>query len=187
MWEFDHKENWVLKNWCFWTMVLEKTLENPLDCKDIQPVHPKGDQGWVLIGRTDAEAETPILWPPDEKSWLTGKDPVARKDWGREEKGTTEDEMAGWHHRLDGHRFGWTPELVLDREAWRAAAHGVIKSRTQLSNWTELIPNVLSLVLYLLALCLIWWRSSTLLALTRAKSTICLESYVSAFLKSHST
>ena len=96
-----------LKNWCFWTVVLEKTLESPLDCKEVQPVHPKGDQSWVFIGRTDAIAETPILWPPHAKSWLTGKDPDAGMDWGCE-KGTTEDEMAGWHCRLDGHEFEWT-------------------------------------------------------------------------------
>ena len=99
------KESWVPKNWCFWTVVLEKTLESPLDCKEIQPVHPKGNQSWMFNGRTDTKAETPILWPPDAKSWLTGKDPDAGKDWGQEEKGMTEDEMAGWHHRLDGHEF----------------------------------------------------------------------------------
>ena len=109
MWELDYKESWALKNWWFWTVVLEKTLESPLDCKEIQPVNPKGDQSWVFIGRTDVEAETPILWPPDAKSWLIGKDSDAGKDWGQEEKGTTEDEMVGWHHRLDGwHGFGWT-------------------------------------------------------------------------------
>ena len=104
MWEVDYKESWVLKNWCFWTVVL-KTLESPLDCKEIQPVHAKGDQSWVFFGKTDAKAETPILWPPDMKKWLTGKDPDAGQDWGQEEKGTTEDEMAGWHHRLNGHEF----------------------------------------------------------------------------------
>ena len=107
IWELDYKEGWASKNWCFWTVVL-KTLESPLDCKEIQPVHPKGDQSWVFIGRTDAKAETPVLWPPDVKSWLIGKDPDAGKDWGHEEKGTTEDEMVGWHHRLNGHGFGWT-------------------------------------------------------------------------------
>ena len=127
MWELDCEESWVLKNWCFWTMMLEKTLESPLDCKEIQLVHPKGDQSWVFIGRTDVEAATPILWPPDVKSWLIGKDPDAGRDWGQEEKGTTEDEMVGWHHWLDGHGFGWTlselRELVMDREAWRAVVH----------------------------------------------------------------
>ena len=104
MWELDCEESWALKNWCFWTVLLEKTLESPLDCKEIQPVHPKGDQSWVFIGRTDNEAETPVLWPPHEKSWLIEKDPNAWRDWGQE-KGTTEDEMAGWHHRLDEHKF----------------------------------------------------------------------------------
>ena len=106
MWELDYKESWVLKNLSFWTVVLEKILESPLDCKEIQPVHPKGDQSWVFVGRTDVEAETPILWPPDAKSWLIWKDPDAGKDWSQEEKGTTEDEMVGWHHRLNGHEFG---------------------------------------------------------------------------------
>ena len=105
MWELDYKESWVPKNWCFWTVVLEKTLESPLDFKDIQPVHPKGDQSWVFIGRTDAEDETPILWPPDVKNWLIWKDPDAGKDWRQEKKGTTEDEMFGWHHWLNGHEF----------------------------------------------------------------------------------
>ena len=102
------KESWAPKNCCFWTVVLEKTLESLLDCKEIQPVHPKGDQSWVFTGRTDVEAETPILWPPDAKSWLIWKDRDAGKDWGQEEKGTTEDEMVGWNHRLSGHGFGWT-------------------------------------------------------------------------------
>ena len=106
MCELDYKESWGPKNWCFWTAVLEKTLESPLDCKEIQPVHPKGDQSWVLIGRTDVEVETPILWPPRVKSWLIGKDPDAGRDWEQEEKGMTEDEMAGWHHQLDGREFG---------------------------------------------------------------------------------
>ena len=105
MWELDYKEGWAPKNWCFWTVVLEKTLDSPLGCEEIQPVHPKGDQSWVFIGRTDAESETPILWPPDVKSWLIWNDPDAGEDWGQEEKGTTEDEMVGWHHRLDGHKF----------------------------------------------------------------------------------
>ena len=103
MWELDHKESWALKKWCFWTVVLEKTLESPLDWKESQPVNPKGNQSLIFIGRTDAEA--PILWPPDVKNWLTGKDPDAGKDWRQEEKGTTKDEMVAWHHRLDGHDF----------------------------------------------------------------------------------
>ena len=103
MWQLDYKESWASKNWCFWSVVLEKTLESPLDCKEIQPVHPKGDQSWIFIGRTDAE--TPILWPPDAKTWLIWKDPNVGKDRRQEEKGTTEDEMAGWHHQLDGHEF----------------------------------------------------------------------------------
>ena len=105
IWELDYKESWVPKNWCFRTVLLEKTLESPLDCKEIQPVHPKGDQSWVFIGRTDAEAEAPILWPPDGKNWVIWKDPDAGKDWAQEERGTTEDEMVGWHHRLNGHEF----------------------------------------------------------------------------------
>ena len=128
----------MLKNWCFWTVVLEKTLESPLDCKEIQPVHPKGIQFWIFIGRTDAEAETLILWPPDAKNWLTGKDPDAGQDWRQEEKGIIKDEMVGWHHRLNGHEFEQASELVRDRESWRAAAHGVTKSWTRLSNWTDL-------------------------------------------------
>ena len=109
IWELDYKESWAQKNWCFWTVVLGKTLESPLVCKEIQPVHPKGDQSWVFIGRTDVEAETPVLWPPDAKSWLTWKDPDAGKDWRREQKGMTEDEVVGWHHRLNGHEFEQTP------------------------------------------------------------------------------
>ena len=103
--ELDYKESWAQMNWCFWTVVLEKILESPLDCKEIQPVHPKGDQSWVFIGSTDAEAETPMLWPPDAKSWLIWKGPNAGKDWRQKEKGMTEDEMAGWHHWLNGHEF----------------------------------------------------------------------------------
>ena len=105
MWELDYKESWAQKNWFVCTVVLEKTLKSPLNCKEIQPVHPKGDQSWVFFGRTDVEAETPILWPPDAKSWLIWKDSDAGKDWRWEEKGTTEDEMVGWHHRLNGHEF----------------------------------------------------------------------------------
>ena len=114
MWELDYKESWMLKNWCFWTGVL-KTLESSLNYKEIQPVHPKGDQSWVFIERTDVAAETPILWPPYPKSWLIHKDLDAGKDWGLEEKGMTEDDMAGWHHWLSGHEFGKLRELVMDR------------------------------------------------------------------------
>ena len=138
MWELDCEEIWMLKNWCFWTVVLEKTLESPLDCKEIQPVHPREDQSWVFIGRTDAEAETPVLWPPDAKSWLIGKDPDSGRDWGQEEKGTTEDEMAGWHHQLDGREFEWTLGVGDGQGGLACCIHGVAKSRTWLSNWTEL-------------------------------------------------
>ena len=106
MWDLDYKESWVQKNWCFWTMVLEKTLESPLDCKEIKPVNPKGDQSWVFIRRTYVEAETPILWPPDAKNRLIWKDPDVGKDWGQEEKEMTKDEMVGWHHRFNEHEFG---------------------------------------------------------------------------------
>ena len=139
-------ESWTIKKAehrridAFWTVVLEKTLESPLDCKEIQPVHLKGNQSWIFIGRTDVEAETPVLWPPDVKNWLIWKDPDAGKGWGQEEKGTTEDEMVGWHHQLNGYGFGWTPG-VGDREAWRAAVHGISKCRTWLSNWSELNWN----------------------------------------------
>ena len=134
MWELDYKESWVPKNRCFWTVVLEleKTFESPLDCKEIQPVHPKGDESWVFIGRTDVEAETPVLWPPDAKSWLIGKDPDAGKDCEQEEKGTTEDEMVGWHHQLNGHGFGWTPG-VGDGQGGLACC-----TRTRLSDYSVL-------------------------------------------------
>ena len=130
-------KGWASKNWCFWTVVLEKTLENPLDSKELKPVNSKGNQSWIFIGRTYAEAETPILWPPDVKNWLIGKDPHAGKDWRQENKGMAEDEMVGWHHQLNRHELSKLRELVMDREAWGAAVHEVTKRH----NWaTELNP-----------------------------------------------
>ena len=158
MWELDCEESSAPKNWRFWTVVLEKTLESPLDCKEIQPVHPKGDQSWVFIGRTDAKAETTILWPPFAKSWLIGKDPDAGRDWGQEEKGAMEDEMAGWHHWLSGHKFEWTP-VVGDGQGGLACCdswgHKDLDT-TECLNWTELThfklkKNVLA--------CLFTWYS----------------------------
>ena len=139
MWELDYKESWVQKNWCFWTVVLEKTLESPLDCKEIQPVHSEGDQSWVFIGGTDVETETPILWPPNAESWLIWKDPDAGKDWGQEEKGTTKDEMVGWHHWHSGHGFGWTPG-VGDGQGGLACCNSWGRKEsvtTERLNWTE--------------------------------------------------
>ena len=137
--ELDHKESWLLKNWYFWTVVLEETLESSLDCKEIKSVHPKGNQSRIFIGRTNDEAEAPIHWPPDARNWLIWKDPDAGKDWRWEEKGTTGDAMVGWHHQFDGRELSKRQELVMDRETWHAAVHGVAKSQTWLSNWTELI------------------------------------------------
>ena len=136
MWKLDCEDSWEPKNLCFWTLVLEKILESPMDCKEIHPVHPKGDQLWVFIGRTDVKAETLILWPPYAKTWLILKDPDAGKDWGKDEKGATQDEMVGSHHRL-WTWVGWTPGWT--GKAWCAAVHGVTKSCTRLSDWTELI------------------------------------------------
>ena len=133
MWELDCEESWVLKNGCFWTVVLEKTLQSPLDCKEIQPVHSE-DQPWDFFGRNDAKAETPVLWPPHAKSWLIGKDSDAGRDLGWEEKGTTEDEMAGWHHWLDVRESEWTPGVGDGQGGLAAAIHGVAKSRTRLSD-----------------------------------------------------
>ena len=136
MWELDHKEGWRQKNWCFWNVVLEKTPESPLDSKEIKPVNPKGNQPWILIGRTNAEAETPVLWPLDVKSQLTGKDPDAGKEWGQEEKGTTEDEMVGWHHRLNGHEFKHALGDGEGQESLVCCSPWVAKSWTWLSHWT---------------------------------------------------
>ena len=137
MWELDHKEGWAPKNWCFWTVMLEKTLESPLDCKKIKPVNPKGNQSWIFIGRTGIEAEIPILWPPDTKNWLIWKDPDAGKDWKWEEKGMTEGGMVGLHHWLHGHEFEQTPGDGEGQRSLCAAVSVVGKSQTLLHNWTE--------------------------------------------------
>ena len=147
MWDLDYKESWALKNWCFRTVVLEKILESPLDCKEIQPVHPKGNQPWMFIGRTDVEADIPILWPPNAKNWFIWKDPGAGKDWRQVEKGMTEDEMVGWHHHIKDIGLGKLREFVMDREAWCVAVDGVAKSQTWRSNWTELRIQTLFSVL----------------------------------------
>ena len=139
MWDLNCEESWAPKNWCFCNVVLEKTLESPLDSKEIQPVHPKGDQSWVFTGRNDAKDETPILWPPHGKSWLIGKDPDAGRDWGQEERGMTEDEMAWWHHQLDGHEFEWTLRVgdgqggLACCDSWSCKE----SDTTEQLNWTE--------------------------------------------------
>ena len=143
------EESWAPKNWCFWTVMLEKTLESPLDCKEIQPVHSKGDQPWVFYGRNDAKAETPVLWPPHAKSWLTGKDSDAGRDWGPEEKGTTEDEMAGWHHWLDGHESEWTLGVGDGQGGLACCDSWGLKEldMTEWLNWTENIIHSLIILL----------------------------------------
>ena len=148
MWELDCEETLASKNWCFWAVVLEKTLESPLDCREIQPVHSKGDQPWVFFGRNDAKAETPVLWPPHAKRWLIGKDSDAARDWGQKEKGMTEDEMAGWHHWLDGRESEWTPGVgdgqrgLACCDSWgRRELH-----TTEWLNWTELYSKEIKLI-----------------------------------------
>ena len=132
-----------MKNWCFWTVVLEKTLGSPLDCKEIQPVHSEGDQSWVFIGRTDAKAETPVLWPPHAKSWLIGKDSDAGRNWGQEEKGMIEDEMTGWHHRLDGREFEWTPR-VGDGQGGLACCNLWCPKESDMTEWLNWLTESLS-------------------------------------------
>ena len=153
MWELDCEESWALKKWCFWTEVLEKTLESPLDCKEIQAVHPKGDQSWVFIGRTDAEAGTPILLLPHAKNWVVGKDPDAGKDWRQEEE-TTEDEMAGWHHQLYGHEFEWTPGVGDGQGGLVCCSPWGRKDQTRLSDCTEMNWEVSSKNLMVKAVCI---------------------------------
>ena len=149
MWELDYKESWEPKNWCFWTVVLEKTLESPLDYKEIQPVHPKGNQSWIFIGRTVAEAETPILWPLDVKNWLFGKDPDDGKGW-RQEEGTTEDEMVGWHHWLDGHGFKQALGVGDGQESLECCSSWGRKESDMAEqlNWTCILLTILYSVLH---------------------------------------
>ena len=163
----DHKESWAPKNWCFWTVMLEKTFESPLDCKEIQPVHPKGNQSWIFIGRTDAEAETPVIWPPDLKNWLIGKDPDAGQDWRQEEKEMKEDEMVGWHHQFNGHEFDQAPGVGDGQGILACCSPWVTKSQTQLSNWTDWVGHMPSLLrLYLPGMNSTWsWCFIALLVL----------------------
>ena len=156
MWELDHKESWALKNWCFWTVVLEKTPESPFHCK-IKPVNPKGNQSWIFIGRTDAEAKTPILWPPEAKSWFIGKDTDAGQDWKPEEKGMTEDGMVGWYHWFDGHEF----EQALgvgDGQGSLVYCSPWGHKESAMTEWTEQIVKIFALVLWRMLL-VIWWGS----------------------------
>ena len=143
MWELDHKEGWALKNWCFWTVVLEKTFESSLDCKEIKPVNLKGNQSWIIIGRTDAEAEAPILWLPDMQSWLTVKDPNAQKHWRQEQKGRTENEMVGWHHQFNGYEFEQAPGVGDGQESLACCSswgHKELDPTEQL-NWDHTVTS----------------------------------------------
>ena len=156
MWKLDCEESWAPKNWWFWTVVLEKTLESPLDCKEIQPVHPKGNRPWIFIGRNDAETKTPILWPPDVKSWLIGRDPDAGKDWEQEEKGMTEDEMVGWHHRLNGHEWinsgswWWTGRPgVLKSMGLQRVGHNWVTELNWISHYVNIVSNSVNKIGYL--------------------------------------
>jgi len=165
MWELEYKESWAPKNWCFWTVVLERTLESPLECKEIQSTHPKGNQSYLFIGRTDVEAETPILWSPAVKSWLIWKDPDAGRDWRQEEKGKTEDGMVGWHHWLNGHGFEWTPG-VGDGPGGLACCSSWGRKEsdtTERLDWTDTLPSwwffcfVLFLFLFCLFVCFVFF------------------------------
>ena len=156
LWELDYKESWGPKNWCFWTVVLEETLESPLECKEIKPVNPKRNQSWIFIGRTDAEAESPVLWPLDVKNWLIGKDPDAGKDWRQEEKGMTEDEMVGWHHRPNGHEFEQAPKVGDEQGGLACCSPWGRKESdtTERLNWTECYLRInYSLKPILISLC----------------------------------
>ena len=191
MWELNHKKSWVLKNWCFWTMVLEKTLESPLDYKEIKPFNPKGNQPWMFIGRTDAEAEALILWPPDANNWLIGKDLEAGKDWTQEEKGTTEDEMIGLHHQFNRHEFAQTPGDGKGQGSLACCSPWVTKIWTQLSGWTTTVV-IIFIMLYIISpllmlqleICLLWPPSSNPLLFPPCPWSV---SFASASQHPHST